>query len=256
MVGPFIFADHMGPEEIAPGHVISVDAHPHIGLATVTYLFEGRMVHRDSTGAVATIEPGAVNWMTAGAGVCHTERSHPDDETLPRHHHGLQTWVALPDDAQDGPPSFSHTPAADIPSETVAGATVRIAVGTSWNLTSPVETSSPLVLADLFLDDAAIALDSTQPERAVLVVEGSMGLGGQELPTGHLAVLAAGAAPILAGTGRAVMLGGEPVGPRHIWWNFVHRDQERIEAAKADWAAQRFPTVPGDHEPWVPLPPS
>ncbi len=254
MVGPFIFADVMGPESLEPGRRIDVDAHPHIGLSTLTYLFDGRMVHRDSTGAVATIEPGAVNWMTAGAGVCHTERSHPDDVADEHRHHGLQLWVALPDDAQDGAPSFQHHDAASIPSDERDGAVVRVAAGTGFGLESPVAVSSPLLLADVVLDGGTLPLDATHPERAVLVVEGEVRIGGQLVAPNHLAVLERDVAVEAHGTGRLVVLAGEPVGPRHIWWNFVHRDQERIEAAKLDWTAQRFPLVPGDHDPWVPLP--
>jgi redox-sensitive bicupin YhaK (pirin superfamily) len=251
MVGPFIFADLMGPEELAPGVGTSIDAHPHIGLSTVTYLFAGRMTHRDSTGAVATIEPGAVNWMTAGSGVCHTERSHPDDVDTVVDLHGLQTWVALPGEAEETAPTFHHTDAADIPVD----GPVRLVAGNGWTMESPVATSSPLVLAEIRLDASTnVDVDAVHPERAVLAVDGDVELDGTPLASGTLAVLARGARPRLGGPGRAIVLGGEPVGPRHIWWNFVHSDPERIEQAKADWAEQRFPLVPGDHDPWVPLP--
>ncbi len=252
MIGPFIFADLIGPEDLPPASGIDVDAHPHIGLATVTYLFDGRLVHRDSTGAVSTIEPGAVNWMTAGAGVAHTERSHPDDRLVTTRLHGLQTWVALPDDRQDGEAAFEHTPADAIPNASPA---VRIVAGTGWSETSPVSVSSPMILAELRVGDGApLAIDATHPERGVLAVEGTLTLAGQQLRPGQLAVLEAGSRPELAGTGRAMLLGGEPVGQRHIWWNFVHRDRDAIEAAKARWDAQQFALVPHDHEPWVPLP--
>lgn len=255
MVGPFIFLDRMGPATVAAGTRLDIDAHPHVGLSTLTYLFAGRMVHRDSTGAVATIEPGAVNWMTAGAGVCHTERSHPDDLDAPHDHHGLQLWVALPDDAQDGPPSFQHVDAAAFGTETSGGATVRVVAGTGWGAEAPVAVSSPLVLAELELvEGASVPVDGTHPERAVLAVDADAWIDDHRLPAGNLAVLAPGAQPRLRGEGRAVVIGGEPVGERHIWWNFVHADRDRIEAAKADWEAQRFPLVPGDHDPWVPLP--
>ncbi len=254
MVGPFIFLDHLGPEQVPTGVRLDVDAHPHIGLSTLTYLFAGAMVHRDSTGAVAEIQPGAVNWMTAGAGVCHTERSRPEDVDVTYEHHGLQLWVALPDGAEDGEPFFEHRDASAIPTEQANGAIVRLAAGTGFELTSPVAVSSPLVLAELVLSDASVRLDATHPERAVLVVEGALTLEGSTLPGGQLAVLQRGATAELRGTGRAILLGGEPVGPRHIWWNFVHSDRERIEVAKQDWNEQRFPLVPGDHDPWVPLP--
>lgn len=254
MVGPFIFADLIGPDELAPGASVDVDAHPHIGLSTLTYLFEGRMVHRDSTGVVQTIEARAVNWMTAGSGVCHTERSHPDDVDIARRAHGLQCWVALPADAEEVDPSFAHVDAADAPSH---GA-VRLVAGTGWAMTATVPVSSPLVLAEVALDDrregGGVDLDGTHPERAVLALEGDVRVNDRSLESGQLAVIERGASARIDGRGRAIVLGGEPVGERFIWWNFVHSDRDRIEQAKADWTAQRFPTVPGDHDPWVPLP--
>lgn len=255
MVGPFIFADLIGPEVVPPGAGTDVDAHPHIGLATVTYLFAGRMVHRDSTGAVATIEPGAVNWMTAGRGVTHTERTHPERRASGGESHGLQTWVALPDDAEDGAASFHHSAADSIPEVTHGGTTIRVAVGSSFGETSPVPTSSPLILAEVRVTtESPIAVDATHPERGVLAVDDGITLDGRPLPEGSLAVLDDGTSPVIGGSGRAIVLGGEPVGPRVIWWNFVHSSRERIDEAKDDWRHQRFPMVPGDHDPWVPLP--
>lgn len=255
MVGPFIFVDHIGPDELAPGTGTDVDAHPHIGLSTVTYLFAGRMVHRDSTGAVQTIEPGAVNWMTAGAGVTHTERSDPDDRPTTRTLHGFQTWVALPDDAEDGPASFEHLAAADVPEETFGASRIRVAVGSGWGIESPVVGSSPLVLADLALDDASpVPVDTGHPEVAVVVLDGSVRVNDEALVNGQMAVLRDDVASTLRGSGRVIVLGGAPVGTRRIWWNFVSSDAERLEQAKQDWDAQRFPLVPGDHDPWVPLP--
>lgn len=255
MVGPFVFCDLIGPESLRPASGIDIDAHPHIGLSTVTYLLEGRLVHRDSTGAVATIEPGAVNWMTAGRGVTHTERSHPDDRDRTRSIHGVQTWVALPDEDQEVESSFQHADAATIPTDTSGAAQLRVAVGEGWGLRSPVVGSSPLVLAEVAVrDGASLPIDCPVAELAVLSVDGELRVGDHRLPTGHLAVLPSGARPTLTGHGRAIVLGGDPVGPRRIWWNFVHRDAERIEQAKADWLAQRFPLVPDDHHPFVPLP--
>lgn len=254
MVGPFIYADIIGPEDLAPGTGIDVDAHPHIGLSTVTYLLDGRMVHRDSTGAVQAIEPGAVNWMTAGSGVTHTERSHPDDLTSAREMFGLQTWVALPTDAAEAAPSFQHAPAADIPTDTIGQSSVRLAAGSGFGMESPVTGSSPLIFAELTLDPASpVTLAPEHPELAVIALTGDVRINDEALATGQLAVLTPHAATI-SGSGTAIVLGGEPVGKRHIWWNFVHPDRDRIEQAKADWAAQRFPTVLGDHEPYVPLP--
>lgn len=255
MVGPFIFADIIGPEELPSGSGIDVDAHPHIGLSTVTYLFDGRMVHRDSTGAVQTIEPGAVNWMTAGSGVTHTERSHLDDISRTRRVHGLQTWVALPDEAEETDPLFQHAAATDIPLDTIGASTVRVAAGSGWGLASPVAGSSPLVLADVHLTPGSpvpVAVD--HPEVAVISLRGDIEVNGEGLAAGQLALLRPDARVTLDGSGTAAVLGGEPVGERHIWWNFVHRDPDRIEQAKADWVAQRFPTTPNDHEPYVPLP--
>lgn len=255
MVGPFIYADVIGPETLAPGTGMNVDAHPHIGLSTVTYLFDGRMVHRDSTGAVQTIEPGAVNWMTSGYGVAHTERSHPDDLPLSRAMHGLQTWVALPTEAEEDAPSFQHTAADEIPVDTIGQSSVRVAVGSGWGLDSPVTGSSPLILAEITLDrDSPVPIASTLPELAVLALTGDLRVNDETIASGQLAVLHAGAAATLSGSGTAIVLGGEPVGKRTIWWNFVHSDPDRIEQAKADWTAQRFAKVPNDHEPYVPLP--
>ncbi len=255
MVGPFIFADVIGPDELAPGSSVAIDAHPHIGLSTVTYLFAGRMVHRDSTGAVQTIDPGAVNWMTAGAGVAHTERSHPDDVGTVRTMHGLQTWVALPDDAEETAPSFTHVDATDVPSESHGGSTVRVAAGSGWGLDSPVRGSSPLVLGDVILSPGSpVPLPADHPQLAVIALDGDAFVGYERVEQGQLAVLREGARTGLEGHGRVIVLGGEPLGDRHIWWNFVHSDLDRIEEAKHDWLAQRFPLVPGDHDPFVPLP--
>ncbi len=255
MVGPFIYADIIGPETLAPGAGINVDAHPHIGLSTVTYLFDGRMVHRDSTGAVQTVEPGAVNWMTAGSGVSHTERSHTDDVTKARTIHGLQTWVALPVEAENISPSFQHAAAADIPTESVGRSLVRVAVGSGWGLDSPATGSSPLILAEIRLEaESPVPIDSKLPELAVIALDGDVRVNDETITPGQIAVLTRHAAARLSGSGSAVVLGGEPVGKRTIWWNFVHSDPDRIEQAKADWAAQTFPTVPADHDPFVPLP--
>ncbi len=253
-VGPFIFLDLMGPEVIPPGQGMNVDAHPHIGISTLTYLVDGRMVHRDSTGAVQTIEPGDVNWMTAGAGVTHTERSHPDDIGRSQLIRGAQIWIALPDGAEDTEPFFAHTPREQLPIAKLGAATLRLVAGSGWGDESPVPVSSPLVLADLTLDGSGqIRLDARYPERAVLPLEGEVTVAGTTLAPGHLAVVEPGDVEI-GGWGRALVIGGQPVGPRTIWWNFVHSDPGRIDHAKDDWNHQRFPTVPNDHEHWVPLP--
>ena len=254
MVGPYTFLDVMGPDDVAAGAAMNVDAHPHIGLSTLTYLFEGRIVHRDSVGSVQPITPGAVNWMTAGAGITHTERSHPDDIPTVRRTHGLQMWVALPTETEDGAPGFEHCPPDHVPEATHGDVTVRLAVGTGFGLAAPIPGSSPLILAELGLGGGTIRVDDSHPERAVFAVDDGLTIDGQTLGEGQLAVLERGATPELHGTGRAIVIGGEPVGERFIWWNFVHSDRDRIEEAKAEWTAQRFPLVPDDHDPWVPLP--
>lgn len=254
MVGPFVFADVIGPEELAPGQGTDVDAHPHIGLATVTYLLDGRMVHRDSTGAIQTIEPGAVNWMTAGSGVTHTERSVPEDRERTLTLAGLQLWVALPDGAEDTAPSFEHCPASAVPVLDFGASSARLAVGEGWTVRAPVSGASPLLLAEITLvDGSPVPVESPHQELGVLALSGGVSVDGHRLDEGQLAVVPRSGAT-LTGSGTAMVLGGDQVGPRHIWWNFVHSDLDRIESAKADWLAQRFPTVPNDHDPHVPLP--
>ncbi len=255
MVGPFTFADLIGPEELSDATSPNIDAHPHIGLATVTYLFDGRMVHRDSTGAVATIEPGDVNWMTAGAGVTHTERSHPDDANVARSLHGLQTWVALPEASQEVAPAFEHADAVALPTDRVGRSRINLAVGTGWGMESPVVGASPLVLADVRIDaDSPVPISTEHAEIAVLAVDGDIAINHERIDAGQLAVLDPSRELTLSGSGTAIVLGGDPVGKRHMFWNFVHSDRDRLEQAKADWLEQRFPLVPGDHDPYVPLP--
>ncbi len=260
MVGPFIFLDRVGPEILAPAKGVDVDAHPHIGLATLTYLFDGRLRHRDSVGSDQLIEPGAVNWMTAGSGVSHTERSPEPERSGASDLHGLQIWVALPDEAQDRPPGFDHHPAGVVPAEAVAAeggkvGEIEVIAGRGYDMVSPVAVRSELLLARLDLTGhSSLPVDGTHPERAVLAIGDGITIDDRPLPDGHLAVLGRGTRPRLRGPGTAMVLGGEPVGPRHIWWNFVHRDPEVIEEAKRAWTEQRFPTVTADHDVWVPLP--
>jgi len=253
MVGPFAFLDIMGPEHLGPGVGMDIDAHPHIGLSTLTYLLHGRVGHRDSTGAVQTVEAGAVNWMTAGAGVTHTERTLPADRPDRMHMFGVQIWVALPDGDEDGPPSFEHCAADDVPIESLGSSRVRVAAGSGWGLDAPIRGSSPLMLAQIDLGDSIVDLPDIA-ERAVLALDGDVHVNDHHLATGSLAVLERGVRTRLSGAGTALVIGGEPVGKRHIWWNFVHSDLERIEWAKQQWTDQRFPTVPDDHEVFVPLP--
>ena len=250
MVGPFIFADLIGPEELAPGRGADVPPHPHIGLATVTYLFDGTLVHRDSTGAVQAIQPGGVNWMTAGSGVAHSERSPDDARPVTAMLAGLQTWVALPDGSEEVDASFQHAGASELPAVSDGGVSVRLLVGTAFGAASPVPGASPLFHADVHLDAGTrVALPPEHAERAVLVVDGDVEVAGEPVPPRHLAVVDDGDAIVRASTAARVMtFGGAPVGPRHIWWNFVSSSRERIEAAKADWAARRFAPVPGETE--------
>ena len=258
MVGPFVFLDQMGPTVFAPGTGIDVRPHPHIGLATVTYLFDGAIVHRDSLGTVQTIIPGAVNWMTAGRGIVHSERTDQAARTHENPMSGLQFWVGLPQRDQETDPAFAHHPAESLPTIEEGGKTVRIVVGSAYGKTSPVATLSEMVLADAQLPpNAPLPLDAAHEERAVYIVQGAAELDGQSYEAGRLLVIAPGARPTAkAGTkgARLVLIGGEPMdGPRHLYWNFVSSSTERIEQAKADWKAGRFSAVPGEHE-FIPLP--
>lgn len=256
-VGPFIFFDHMGPADFPPGQGIDVRPHPHIGLATVTYLFEGEIVHRDSLGCVQTIRPGAVNWMTAGRGIVHSERTGPELRARGHRVHGIQSWVALPKAVEETAPAFHHHPADTLPVLDLPGARLRLIVGAAMGRESPVAVFSRMFYMDAHLPaDGGLVLDDEHEERAVYVAEGAAELDGQPLEAGQMAVLAPGGETAIRarGAARLMLLGGEPLdGPRHIWWNFVHSDRERIEAAKADWAAGRFPKVPGETE-FIPLP--
>ncbi|MGH8618558.1 MAG: pirin family protein [Burkholderiales bacterium] len=257
LVGPFIFFDHMGPADFAPGHGIDVRPHPHIGLATVTYLFDGAMMHRDSLGTVQRIEPGDVNWMTAGSGIVHSERS-PDTERAGGHRlHGIQTWVALPAAREEDAPGFAHVPRARLPVITRPGVEMRLIVGTAFGETAPTPFYSPIFyLAAEIAPGATLLLPPEHEERAVYAVEGDLVVDGVPVPATHLAVLAPGGDAIIespAGA-RVMLFGGAKLdGDRFIWWNFVSSSREKIEAAKARWLAQGFPPVPDETE-FIPLP--
>jgi hypothetical protein len=257
MVGPFIFFDHMGPAALAPGDGLDVRPHPHIGLATVTYLFDGEILHRDSVGSVQPIRPGDVNWMTAGRGIVHSERTPPGLRAAGARVHGIQTWVALPRAQEETAPAFAHYAAAALPVVTLPGVAVRVIAGTALGARSPVEVFSPTLYAAAELAPGArLALPPEHEERAVYLVEGAARVAGTALEPGAMAVLAAGAdVEIRADTTSVVMLvGGEKMhGARFIWWNFVSSSRERIEQAKADWREDRFPPVPGETE-RIPLP--
>ncbi|MEJ2515553.1 MAG: pirin family protein [Gammaproteobacteria bacterium] len=256
-VGPFIFLDHMGPVELPPGRGIDVPPHPHIGLATVTYLFEGELVHRDSLGTVQVIRPGDVNWMTAGRGIVHSERSGPEDRAGTSRLHGLQSWVALPRAAEDAEPEFAHYPSDRLPMLEHDGATLTLVAGETMGMRSPVAVASPTLFVDVRLrPGGSTTIGAAHFERAVYVASGSVRLDGQDIDAGTLVVLTRGdrLTLVAADGARAVLLGGAPLdGERHIWWNFVSSDPDRIEKAKRGWKAGRFDPVPGESES-VPLP--
>ncbi len=254
-VGPFVFFDHFGPVEAGPDDNHDVRPHPHIGLATVTYLFEGAMLHRDSLGVVQRIEPGAINWMTAGRGIVHSERTPDDLRGQRRRSHGLQLWLALPEADAEMPPAFAHTPADALPTLEVGGATVRVLVGSAFGATSPVETRSPTLYLDVALRaDDAFPLPLAA-ERALYVVDGDVQLDGEPVAAHTMVVLPAGDEPMLSAEGdaRVVLIGGDPLGPRLMWWNFIATRKERLVQAADDWEASRFEPVPGETE-FIPLP--
>jgi redox-sensitive bicupin YhaK (pirin superfamily) len=255
MVGPFIFFDHMGPADFPPGEGIQVRPHPHIGLATVTWLFEGEILHRDSLGYVQPIHPGAVNLMTAGRGIVHSERAGEDLEMQSRLH-GIQSWMALPDGEEEREPDFRHYPADSLPLLERDGARIRVIIGETWGHASPVAHHSPTLYLEVRLEAGArLVLPDDCAELAVYAVEGQLQLDRCALPAGRMAVAAPGARlSIEAEQPSLVMvIGGAPVGARHIWWNFVSSSKARIEQAKADWRAGRFAAVPGETE-FIPLP--
>jgi redox-sensitive bicupin YhaK (pirin superfamily) len=259
-VGPFVFFDHFGPITATPADNHDVRPHPHIGLATVTYLFEGALMHRDSTGVTQRIEPGAVNWMTAGRGIVHSERTPEELRATTRRSHGLQLWSALPEADEEGAPAFSHTPAAAIPALDTGGASLRLLVGAAFGLRSPVPARSPTLYLDLALAPGAalpLADITTEPghEHALYTVDGGVTLDGAVVPAQTMALLDPGRPCVLAAPGpaRAVLIGGAPLGPRFIWWNFVSTRKARIAQAADDWEADRLGRVPGDDE-RIPLP--
>jgi redox-sensitive bicupin YhaK (pirin superfamily) len=258
MVGPFVFFDHMGPVQMAANLPRRVDVrpHPHIGLSTITYLFAGEIVHRDSLGFHQVIRPGEVNWMTAGRGISHSERF----ETMREHGgllHGIQAWIALPEADEETAPAFVHLDADALPIEHRADVSTRVIAGKAFGYSSPVHTHSPLVYVHVELRPAAITrIPDGYSERAAFVAAGTVRVGQQNFEPGQMIVFARGSDPqIEARTPATVMLlGGEPLGTRHIWWNFVSSRPERIEQAKADWRAGRIPLPVGDNAEFIPLP--
>jgi len=258
MVGPFIFLDHMGPVEFRSGHGLDVRPHPHIGLATVTYLFDGEIVHRDSLGTHAAIRPGEVNWMTAGRGIAHSERTGMDRRAAGDKLHGLQCWVALPQSAEEMPPAFAHHAADELPLLSGEGKTVRLVAGRMLGLQSPVQAQWDTVFADVVLEaGASMPLDADYEERALYILSGDLEIAGDRFGSQKLLVFRPGDRITLraATPAHCVIVGGARMdGPRHIWWNFVSSRKDRIEQAKADWKGGRFDLVPGDEKEFIPLP--
>jgi redox-sensitive bicupin YhaK (pirin superfamily) len=256
-VGPFIFFDHFGPVDAPPDSNHDVRPHPHIGLATVTYLYEGAIVHRDSVGSVQRIEPGAINWMTAGSGIVHSERVPEDLKGKPRRTHGLQLWAALPRAHEEAPASFTHTPAAAIPVASFAGGEARVLIGSAFGLTSPVATFSETLYLDIRLDAGCeLVLEDLPEEAAIYGVGGELEIDGETLEFGTMAYLEPGSsARVSSATGvKFVVIGGAPLdGHRFIFWNFVSSSKERLAKAADDWEQQRYAMVPGETE-FIPLP--
>jgi redox-sensitive bicupin YhaK (pirin superfamily) len=256
-IGPFVFFDQMGPSDFDPGRGIDVRPHPHIGLATVTYLFAGTIIHRDSLGTVQPIEPGEVNWMTAGRGIVHSERSDSELRKRRQKLYGIQIWVALPKQHEETTPDFTHYAASSLPRLEDEGKSIRVIAGSLFGETSPVKTFSPLFYADAAVNaGAALALADKHEERAIYLLEGKLEIAGQPFEAGRLLVFSPRDGVIIKAItpARLLLLGGEPLdGPRHVWWNFVSSSRERIEAAKADWKSGKFAAVPDDSE-FIPLP--
>lgn len=258
LVGPFIFFDHMGPAQLTAGTGLDVLPHPHIGLATLTYLFEGELDHRDSLGSTQRIRPGDVNWMVAGRGVAHSERSPAASRIAGPRVHGIQSWVALPAEHEDAAGSFEHHPSATIPTVRDGGAVLEIIAGSAYGQRSPVSVLSPTLYVHARLDAGArIAIDDAHEERAVYVVDGAIQEGARAYGAGTMVVLRPDADVTIKAEepARVMIVGGAKLaGKRHVWWNFVSSSSERIERAKADWREGRFAKIPGDEVDFVPLP--
>lgn len=257
-VGPFIFLDHMGPVDLAPGAGMDVKPHPHIGLATITYLLSGEIVHRDSLGSEQAIRAGDVNWMIAGRGVAHSERTPPEIRTRGSRIHGLQIWVALPRDHEDVVPSFEHHPQHTLPVVDRPGATLRVLAGTAYGKTAPTSVLAPTLYVHAQLTAGAeLVVDDEHAERAAYVIDGEVACDGRSFGAATLIVLRPQVPATICARSSAnvALIGGAPLdGPRHMWWNFVSSSKDRIEQAKADWREGRFAKVAGDEHEFVPLP--
>jgi redox-sensitive bicupin YhaK (pirin superfamily) len=261
MVGPFIFFDHMGPATFGAGQGFDVRPHPHIGLSTVTYLIDGEVTHRDNIGVVQTIRPGDVNWMTAGSGIVHSERTPPQERAEGGDLFGIQAWVALPTQEEEVAPSFAHHASAEIPTTEAEGVCLTVIAGETDGLKSPVKTHSDMVYADVILTNGGTYhIRPTFEDRAIYVLSGDLEVAGQtgSFGQGELVILKPGAEVVVSArrnhSARLMLMGGEPFPEqRHIYWNFVSSSADRIEQAKRDWRERRFPGVPGEHE-FIPLP--
>jgi redox-sensitive bicupin YhaK (pirin superfamily) len=258
MVGPFIFFDQMGPAEFLVGTGIDVRPHPHIGLATVTYLFDGEIMHRDSLGTAMAIKPGELNLMSAGNGIVHSERTAPQERAKGPRLYGIQAWAALPKSHEEAAPQFAHYDASQLPRIAGDGKTVRVVMGQMYGQSSPAEFPHPSFYAEAVLAPGAVLpLDADYDERAIFIVSGEIDIAGDSFAAGRLLVFKPGdrISVLATAQSRLILLGGEPMdGPRHIWWNFVSSSKDRIAAAKADWKAKRFASVPGDSDEFIPLP--
>jgi redox-sensitive bicupin YhaK (pirin superfamily) len=258
LVGPFCFIDHMGPHTAVGTGDSGVGPHPHIGLATVTWLFEGEVLHRDSLGTAQLIRPGDVNWMTAGRGIVHSERTPAHLQGVPSTMEGLQVWVGLPLDQEEAEPSFQHVPKAELPAHAEGGVDLRVVLGSWRGARSPVRLASPTLYVIAELEAGAeLVIPPEARDRGVYVVSGDVGVDGAALSRYQLGVLTPGGEATLTALtpSRVAVFGGEPLeGPRHMWWNFVSSRRERLEQAKADWKHRRFPLVPGDEHARIPMP--
>tara|TARA_R110000787_G_scaffold20281_11_gene60378 strand:- start:98 stop:1018 length:921 start_codon:yes stop_codon:yes gene_type:complete len=256
-LGPWVFFDQMGPAEFPAGPGINVRPHPHVNLATVTYLFEGEILHRDSLGSVQAIVPGDINLMVAGRGIVHSEREREQRRQSPRRLHGLQLWMALPQDDEETEPEFHHYPSADIPAAEVDGVKLRVMIGQAYGLTSPVKTFFKTLYVEALLEAGqTLQLPDGAEERAVYVAEGELSAQGSTIAQHAMAVFAdeRGVSITASKASRIAIIGGEKIGKRFMEWNFVSSSRERIEQAKRDWREGRFPKVPGDEDEFIPLP--
>lgn len=257
MVGPFIFLDHIGPAEFSAGKGLDVRPHPHIGLSTVTYLYEGEIFHRDSLGAAQAIRPGEVNWMTAGKGIVHSERTDPHRRKIGSNLHGMQAWVALPKELEEIDPEFRHHRGPDLMEYSGQGLFARLIAGEAYGAKTKVRTHSPLYYVHWELGGGVKAAPPKgYSENAAYVVRGLIEVGGRRFGPGNMIVFEKNAEPVVQSLtpSTVMLLGGEPVGPRHVWWNFVSSSQDRIEQAKADWKAGKMKLPVGDDQEFIPLP--